>query len=130
MTTSRVNSASCPASRMARLWAAEAALDLGGRIEVVVPASRYRDGLPEEHHVTYDRLHALAVEVHETGMVESDEQAHMAGSEILVGLADRLLAVWDGQPARGYGGTADVVDYARRVGVPVVVVWPDGADRD
>ena len=111
-------------------WAAEAALDFGGRIEVVIPAVQYRQGLPEEHHATYDRLLAAAAEVHETGIVESTERAHMAGSEILVGLVDRLIAVWDGQPARGYGGTGDVVAYARSMGVPVTVVWPDGASRD
>lgn len=48
---------------------------------------------------------------------------------MLVGMADRLLAVWDGKPARGFGGTADVVAYARRVGVPVDVIWPEGAVR-
>jgi hypothetical protein len=47
-----------------------------------------------------------------------------------VGLADRLIVVWDGQPARAYGGTADVVAYADRVGVPVRIVWPEGATRD
>ncbi|MFF4619567.1 hypothetical protein [Nonomuraea jabiensis] len=44
--------------------------------------------------------------------------------------ADLLFAVWDGQPARGYGGTADVVAEARRRGVPVRVIWPEGARRD
>ncbi|MGW5646007.1 hypothetical protein ACWEV3_27990 [Saccharopolyspora sp. NPDC003752] len=41
-----------------------------------------------------------------------------------------MLAVWDGQPARGFGGTADVVDSARKRGVDVTVIWPDGARRD
>ncbi|MGV9675297.1 hypothetical protein ACWDSJ_08460 [Nocardia sp. NPDC003482] len=36
----------------------------------------------------------------------------------------------DGKPARGYGGTADVVEAARRQGLPVTVVWPEGAERD
>ncbi|MCC2274528.1 hypothetical protein LKL35_03615 [Streptomyces sp. ET3-23] len=62
--------------------------------------------------------------------LESDAQAHMAGSELLVGLVDELLAVWDGQPARGYEGTADVVAYADRTAVPVRVLWPSGATRD
>jgi hypothetical protein len=53
----------------------------------------------------------------------------MAGSEILVGLVDELIAVWDGEPARGYGGTADVVAYAKRQGIPVRIVWPEGAAR-
>jgi hypothetical protein len=41
-----------------------------------------------------------------------------------------LVAVWDGQPARGLGGTADVVAYARQRGVPMEVIWPRGATRD
>jgi hypothetical protein len=43
--------------------------------------------------------------------------------------SDVLLAVWDGQPARGPGGTGDVVAYARARGTPVEVVWPAGAAR-
>lgn len=70
-----------------------------------------------------------AADIHETGLVTSDSVAHMAGSEALVGLADELLAVWDGKPAWGYGGTADVVAYARRTGTPVRVLWSEGASR-
>ncbi|WP_405538230.1 hypothetical protein [Streptomyces antimycoticus] len=111
-------------------WFAELVLEAGGRLEVVVPAEKYREGLPEEHHQTYDRLIQQAADIHRTGMVESDSQAHMAGSEILVGVVDELVAVWDGQPARGYGGTADVVAYAERTGVRSRVIWPEGATRD
>ncbi|MFD7102877.1 hypothetical protein [Streptomyces celluloflavus] len=110
-------------------WFAEAVLARGGRIEVVVPAEQYRDGLPTSHHAAYDTLLERAAETHHTGICESTSQAHMAGSEILVGLIDSLVAVWDGEPARGHGGTADVVGYARRMGVPVRVVWPEGATR-
>jgi hypothetical protein len=110
-------------------WFAETALAHGGRLEIVVPATEYRDSLPEGHHATYDKLVRQAADVHETGMTESTSEAHQAGSEILVGLVDELLAVWDGKPARGYGGTADVVDYAERTGVPVRVLWPEGATR-
>ncbi|GAB3181592.1 hypothetical protein [Streptomyces incanus] len=110
-------------------WWAETVLAHGGRIEAVVPAAEYRAGLPDWHHPTYDRLLGLASDVHETGMTVSDAQAHMAGSEILVGLVDDLLAVWDGEPAWAYGGTADVVAYAERQGTAVRVLWPEGASR-
>lgn len=30
----------------------------------------------------------------------------------------------------GLRGTADVVTYARQRGVPVTVIWPEGASRD
>jgi hypothetical protein len=111
-------------------WFARIVLDHGGRLEVVVPAIKYRDDLPRWHHATYDGLIRQAAEVHHTGLEASDSHAHMAGSEILVGLADQLIAVWDGQPARGYGGTADVVAYAQGTGVPCRVLWPQGATRD
>ncbi|GCB50458.1 hypothetical protein SNL152K_7802 [Streptomyces sp. NL15-2K] len=110
-------------------WFAEAALKHGGQLEVVVPASEYRASLPEWHRPVYDELYACAADVHETGMTESTSEAHMAGSEALVGLVDELIAVWDGKPAWGYGGTADVVAYAERTGVPVRVLWPEGATR-
>ncbi|WP_043265745.1 hypothetical protein [Streptomyces sp. CT34] len=111
-------------------WFAQAVLDHGGRVEIVVPAKKYRESLPDWHHAAYDDLVRRASEVHETGLAESDAHAHMVGSEILVGLVDSLIAVWDGRPARGYGGTADVVGYAESVGVPVQIVWPEGASRD
>jgi hypothetical protein len=36
--------------------------------------------------------------------------------------SDVLVAVWDGQPARGKGGTAEVVEYARALGKPLIVI--------
>ena len=100
-------------------WFAEAVLKHGGSLEVVIPAEQYRKNLPESHWPVYDDL-----------LRRSDPQAHMAGSEILVGLADERLAVWDGKPAWGYGGTADVVSHAQRNGVSVRVLWPEGATRE
>ncbi|MGW2547831.1 hypothetical protein ACWC5I_44935 [Kitasatospora sp. NPDC001574] len=110
-------------------WLANLVVERGGRLIVIVPATTYRDGLPTWHHHDYDRLLAHAADVYGTGLTDSTVQAHMAASEILVGHCDILLAVWDGLPARGYGGTADVVAYAHRVGVEVRVIWPDGASR-
>lgn len=34
----------------------------------------------------------------------------------MIAHTDELLAVWDGRPARGYGGMADVVKAAREQG--------------
>lgn len=53
----------------------------------------------------------------------------MAASVEMLKHADLLFAVWDGLPARGFGGTADVVAHARKAGVPVIVIWPNGAHR-
>jgi hypothetical protein len=108
---------------------AEVVLALGGSLEVVLPAARYRDALPRDCWHVYDRLLSRATAVECLTYAESDDAALMAAGQALVDRADLLLAVWDGHPARGIGGTGDVVAYARRRGVPVEVVWPNGASR-
>src|SRR5262249_50928770 len=44
-----------------------------------------------------------------------------AGREV-VNQCDVLVALWDGQPSRGRGGTAEIVAYARQAGRPLVWV--------
>jgi len=39
--------------------------------------------------------------------------------------ADVLIAFWDGAPARGKGGTADVVEYAQSIGKPLMIIDAD-----
>lgn len=48
--------------------------------------------------------------------------------QLLVRRADILIAVWDGLPARGMGGTADVVQEARRVGLPIIWIEKDTSE--
>lgn len=105
-------------------------LDLGGRLIAVIPATTYRDGLPASYHPTYDALLSKASETIALDRSISDADAHMDASLRMLDRADELIAVWDGQPARGYGGTADVVQAARDKDVPVTVVWPAGVARD
>jgi hypothetical protein len=109
---------------------ARAVTELGGSLEAIIPAGRYRDGLPADSRPEYDRLLAKAAVVRRLPFTESTSESHMAASKLMIDAADELYAVWDGQPARGYGGTADVVAYARERGKPVHVIWPSGAQRD
>jgi len=109
---------------------ARAVLEIGGELEVLVPALRYRDGLRPEAWPAYDELLAAASRVEHLPFGESTEEAHLAAGQMVVDHSDRVVAVWDGAPARGLGGTADIVAYARAKRVPVSIVWPDGAARD
>jgi hypothetical protein len=124
-----VTGLSCLADGADQIFA-RAVLDLGGTIEAVIPAEQHRDGLPGQAHEEYDRLLARAVAVHRLPFTESTPAAHMAANYLLLSEADELYAVWDGQPARGHGGTAQVVAHARERALPVQVIWPDGAQRD
>jgi hypothetical protein len=109
---------------------ARAVTDLGGALEAVIPAEQYREVLPADSHTEFDRLLAMAETVRRLPFAEPTPRSFMAASELMVDAADELYAVWDGKPARGYGGTADVVAYARERGKPVNVIWPPGAHRD
>jgi len=109
---------------------ARAVIELGGILEVIIPAEEYRPGLPADSHSEYDHLLTRAITVHRLPFVESTSESHMAASKLMVDEADELYAVWDGKPARAYGGTADVVTYARDHNTPVEVIWTAGAERD
>lgn len=50
---------------------ARAVLDAGAQLVVVVPAEKYRDGLPASHHAMYDELLARASDVIRLAHVES-----------------------------------------------------------
>lgn len=108
---------------------ARVVLETGGTLEAIVPAENYRDFLPSDVHAEYGRLLDRASVVHRMPAAIVSESTYMTASEFMVGLADELWAVWDGRPARGYGGTADVVTYARARGIPICVFWPEGATR-
>ncbi|MEV6982790.1 hypothetical protein AB0M95_16230 [Sphaerisporangium sp. NPDC051017] len=126
---SDVTGVSCLADGADQIFA-RAVVDRRGALEVVVPAQKYREGLPAEAHAEYDALMKKARTAHRLNFVESTSESHMEASKLMLDLADELYAVWDGQPARGYGGTADVVAEARSRGIRVRVIWPEGAQRD
>ena len=108
---------------------AQAIVDLGATLEVIIPATEYRSGLPVAHHAKYDRLLDAAAAVHRLERLSSTSEAHMAASELLLEQVEQIYAVWDGEPARGYGSTADVVTAARDRDLPVSVIWPEGVVR-
>ncbi|MBM7790140.1 hypothetical protein [Tenggerimyces flavus] len=108
---------------------ARAVIDAGGHLNVIVPAAQYRDALPEDSRATYDELLANAAEVVTLDHQESTSESHMDASRAMLERADQLIAVWDGEPARGYGATADVVHLAQDLGLPVTIIWPADVTR-
>ncbi|HEX4964405.1 MAG TPA: hypothetical protein VF173_26545 [Thermoanaerobaculia bacterium] len=105
---------------------AEIVLQLGGAIEVIVPFPGYETRFAaEEERAAYRRLLAAAQAVKVLPRVsENDEELYFIAGRRVVDESDLLIAVWDGRPAAGLGGTADVVAYAGRQGIKVVQVNP------
>ncbi|MFJ4186238.1 hypothetical protein [Kitasatospora sp. NPDC089509] len=109
---------------------ADVVLSLGGRLVVVVPSADYRQTKVKPGYATeFDRLHGAAHEVVVMPHAQANREAYEAANKELLRRADHLFAVWDGQPGNGRGGTADTVASARAIGLPVTIVWPDGATR-
>ncbi|WP_330181256.1 hypothetical protein OHB26_33505 [Nocardia sp. NBC_01503] len=108
---------------------AQAVLDAGGHLEVVLPSRNYRERKVKPDHLDeFDALIAEATTVRVMDYDEAGRDAYEAANEAVVGTADCLIAVWDSKPSEK-GGTGTVVELARVKGVPVEIVWPDGAAR-
>lgn len=109
---------------------AEQVLEARGALTAVIPSADYAATFETvSARASYRRLRARATEVIELPFPRSSEDAYWAAGRRVVCLSDVLLAVWDGAPSAGVGGTADVVAFADERGVPTTVLWPPGARR-
>lgn len=110
---------------------AQVVLDLGGKLEVLLPASNYRETKVKlAHAAQFDELMRQAATVRVLPFGEANRDAYRAANEALISSCDRLFAVWDRQAGTDKGSAASVVEYARSQGVPVEIVWPAGAKRE
>jgi hypothetical protein len=102
---------------------ARLALNRGAAIKAILPFEDIERTFSEPDLAAYHRLikHA-SVEILCTA--GTDEDAYLAAGKRVVELSDLLIAIWDGESAKGRGGTADVVSYALSIGVRVVHVDP------
>lgn len=108
---------------------AEIVLEAGGQLEVVLPSRDYRDSkVKPDQLAQFDTLIARAATVRVMDFDSAGREAYEAANEVLVGEADRMIAVWDGKVGER-AGTGTVVALARERGIPVDVVWPNGAGR-
>ncbi len=101
---------------------ADAVLDAGGVLEVIVPAHDYRISLEPQDRLVFDRLVESAQSVLTLDYPHAGSGAYLAAGLEMLGRCDLLVAVWDGEASRGDGGTADMVRRARELGIPVAVI--------
>jgi|GEM_PF-443262 len=55
-------------------------------------------------------------------LMEQRRNAYFSAGKYIVDECDVLIAVWDGLPAKGRGGTLDVIEYARSVQRPIILI--------
>jgi len=98
-----------------------------GQTRLIVPLPLPIDDYAQDFHSPASRqaFHALflqADEVIEMPPAASRNAAYEAVGRYVLARCDLLVAIWDGQEARGRGGTAEVVALARQRGLPLAWV--------
>lgn len=83
----------------------------GGQICAVIPFHGYEQTFSPEAANEYHRLLAQASTVETLQIEGTNEDKYLAAGKRIVELSDVVIAVWDGKPAKGKGGTADIVSY-------------------
>jgi hypothetical protein len=107
--------------------AAEEAAALGWQLQGALPfaqAEYEKDFATAESRRQFRRLLERAAKVDELrgsrDSRDSRDSAYTAVGRLVLDSSDVLLAVWDGESARGEGGTAQMVREASERGIPVV----------
>ena len=110
--------------------AAEAGLARGWRLQAILPFDRtiyIRDFDGLEAGARFLSMVERADCVLELpGDPDDDAEAYMAAGRATIAHCDVLIAIWDGKPPRGRGGTAEVVHLAVAQGTPVIHIPADG----
>jgi hypothetical protein len=125
---------------------ARKAVELGLLEIVVLPFQRdrfERDFHSDESLHEFRELLEAAVSVIEPAAAESQiaVDGYETASAVIIDCADLMIAVWDGRPGRGAGGTADTVSKALQRSRPVIwihsrepyvveILHPDPAQAD
>jgi hypothetical protein len=102
---------------------AKCALDHDIELVAVIPFHDYESVFGSEAKKTFLEFlqHAVRLDLNFSG----DRQvSFLKAGQYIVDNVDTLMAVWDGQPAEGPGGTADIVQYAIERSRPIIHIDP------
>jgi hypothetical protein len=101
------------------------ALELGYDMHVPMPFPQHDYELDFDTPDDLDEFHKLFPSDGDKWLALDDDReldsnrAYEAVGRYVVRHCDLLIAIWDGTPAAGRGGTADIVRFAAAIGVPV-----------
>lgn len=94
-------------------------------VPLPLPAADYlRSFTSPDSERAFLALLEQADEVIELPPAATDVEAYHAAGRWILDHVDALVAVWDGQPPQGAGGTGGIVEEARARGLPVAWVHP------
>jgi hypothetical protein len=96
----------------------------GGQIHAVLPFLEYERTFGSQDVEAYRYMLSRATAVEILPAHGADEDQYLAAGQRIVVLADLTIAIWDGKPAKGKGGTANIVAYALQRGSPLLCLNP------
>lgn len=98
---------------------------LGLPFVVVIPCENYASVFVSAiDRKRFERLLGLASRTVLLPFPEPSETAFYEAGKRVVDLSEAVIAAWDGKPARGLGGTGDIVRYALSKGRKVMQIDP------
>lgn len=103
---------------------ANAVLQIGGTIEAVIPFQEYEISFEGAGRDQYHRLLKRASKITTLRRRASIEESYFEAGKVMVDSSEIIIGVWNGLPAAGVGGTADVILYALQKGKPVTQLDP------
>ena len=98
------------------------ALGMSWHAILPLPRSEFARDFPPAEWEAVERILDQAEHVRIITENGTRDDAYLDCGMATVDGSDVLIAVWDGEPARGRGGTGDVVSYARSLGRPLILI--------
>lgn len=104
---------------------AECVLKFGGSLIAVIPFPDYsRTFRSENERLRYEQLLGAAEQVITLPGERDEESSYLTAGELVVQESEMMVAVWDGLPAKGKGGTGDIVSFAVSLNRRVLHIEP------
>jgi hypothetical protein len=110
---------------------AESCVELGIPLRVLLPMPRdeFRNDFDAATWQRAERVLQSAISVEVKGDREHRRESYYECGIETVQQSEILLALWDGQEARGMGGTAEIVAFAKAIGRPVITFHSENGEK-
>lgn len=99
---------------------AEVALKSSRDLVAIIPCENYLNTFSSRAQKNYQHILDHCNNVETLDHPAPSQEAFLHAGKTIVDRSDILFAVWDGKPAKGKGGTADIVEYALGQGKKIV----------
>src|SRR5436853_157089 len=104
---------------------AETLRDLHIRYVVIIPCDEYEQTFTTTNDlIKYKSLLQNAFETIKLPFDKPSEEAFFEAGKQIADASEMLIAIWNGQPAKGLGGTGDIVKYALSINRTILHINP------